>query len=53
MNGRMKRDVIRSIDSDWDVSHDGTLICPCGRRVEDDGDCPDGHVSPLKRHGMI
>ena len=38
---------------EWDISADGMLLCPCGRRVEDDGECPDGHVSPLRQAGMI
>jgi hypothetical protein len=29
------------------------LICPHGHRVEQDGTCPDGCVSPLREHGLI
>lgn len=38
---------------DWEVSHDGMLVCPCGHRVEHDGSCPDGHESPLRKAGVI
>lgn len=41
------------IDEGWTVSTDGTLVCPCGRRVEDDGKCPNGHKSPLRQLGFI
>lgn len=46
-----KRELVK--DTDWTVSHDGMLVCPCGRRVEDDGQCPNGHVSPLRERGLI
>ena len=50
----MKRQALEALGADeWQVSHDGVLVCPCGRRVEDDGQCPDGHVSPLRGAGMI
>lgn len=29
------------------------LICPCGNRIEQDGECPNGHVSPLREEGFI
>jgi hypothetical protein len=31
----------------WSTDGMGTLICPCGNRVEDDGQCPNGHESPI------
>lgn len=38
----------------WDQSGDGmVLICPCGHRIETDGECPNGHVSPLREMGLI
>lgn len=38
----------------WMVdSYTGTFICPCGLNVEDDGSCPEGHVSPLRQEKMI
>jgi hypothetical protein len=49
----LKRRVISDLDSDWTVGADGVLVCPCGHRVEDDGQCPDGHESPLRGAGMI
>ena len=36
----------------WD-SMDDELICPCGDTIELDGECPEGHVSPLRLAGMI
>lgn len=40
-------------NGDWDAG-DGTVIyCPDGYPVETDGQCPDGHVSPLRAMGMI
>lgn len=32
----------------WDV-----LVAPDGCRVEQDGQCPHGHVSPLRQLGLI
>jgi len=29
------------------------LICPHGHRIEQDGKCPDGCISPLREMGMI
>lgn len=29
------------------------LICPHGHRIEQDGECPEGCVSPLRAWGMI
>ena len=37
----------------WEVQDDVTLICPCGDPVEYDGQCSEGHVSPLRTMGMI
>ena len=53
MTVAMKRAVIDGLDEEWEVLADGTLVCPCGHRVEDDGECPNGHTSPLIRAGMI
>ena len=49
----MKRQFIREHFPEWSVTRTGVLECPCGSRVEDDGQCPEGHVSPLKQMGMI
>jgi hypothetical protein len=38
---------------DWSTDGLGVLICPCGNRVEDDGQCPNGHVSPMRQEGFI
>jgi hypothetical protein len=32
---------------------DSILICPHGERVEQDGRCPNGCVSPLRAAGLI
>lgn len=48
----MKENIIADYDG-WSVTYDGLLKCPCGHRVEDDGQCPEGHVSPLRQMGMI
>lgn len=32
---------------------DVTLTCPHGHRIEHDGECPDGCVSPLREMGLI
>lgn len=40
------------LPEDWD-SMDDALICPCGDTIELDGECPEGHVSPLRLAGMI
>lgn len=37
----------------WEVESDAVLVCPCGDRVEWDGGCPQGHVSPLRTLGLI
>lgn len=29
------------------------FICPCGDTIEQDGECPEGHMSPLVRLGLI
>lgn len=48
-----KREFVETHAPEWDVSHTGTLICPCGVQVEDDGKCPDGHVSPMREMCII
>ena len=37
----------------WDHDGDDVLICPHGHRIELDGKCPEGCVSPLRLMGMI
>lgn len=41
------------LPDDWDQTATGDLICPCGRVIEQDGRCPNGHVSPLRERGLI
>lgn len=39
---------------EWTCDPDGAVFyCPCGDAIEPDGQCPDGHVSPLRAMGMI
>lgn len=40
------------LPDDWEV-HDEILTCPHGHRIELDGNCPDGCVSPLREQGLI
>ncbi len=37
----------------WTVDMNGFFICPCGHRIEDDGGCPEGCVSPMVEVGLI
>jgi hypothetical protein len=52
-------DAIRAIlPEGWDIDSEGygldfLLICPCGDVIEQDGECPDGHISPLREQGLI
>lgn len=42
--------------TDWttdDMGISSNLICPCGHVIEQDGSCPNGHVSPLRQEGFI
>lgn len=32
---------------------DSCLVCPCGIMIEQDGRCPNGHISPLRAMGLI
>ena len=48
-----KKEAAERVAGDWTLSHDGLFVCPCGRRVEDDGQCPDGHTSPMRQLGLI
>jgi len=39
---------------EWDILlESGMFMCPCGTVIEDDGKCPNGHVSPLRQEKMI
>lgn len=50
----LKRKILEDMGYDkWIVDPDGTLVCPCGYRIEDDGECPEGHVSPMKQMALI
>lgn len=49
----MKERLAQDADGDWMVSATGMFVCPCGRKVEDDGQCPQGHKSPMLTEGLI
>lgn len=50
----MKREMLDELGADdWTVGVRGNLRCPCGRIVEDDAECPNGHTSPLRDAGLI
>lgn len=54
MDDDMKLEFLESYGYDeWDTDGMGMLICPCGERVEDDGECSNGCRSPLLDAGMI
>lgn len=48
----MKENLVEDYDG-WIVDADGFFVCPCGIRIEDDGQCPEGHVSPMRQERMI
>ena len=45
------------LPEDWDLEDgfglDFNLICPHGYTIEQDGKCPEGCESPLRRMGLI
>ena len=44
------------LPEDWTTDGYGmssNLVCPHGHVIEQDGNCPDGCISPLKQMGMI
>lgn len=45
-------DTVGAFEDGWSDEHD-LLYCPDGFAVEDDGECPDGHISPLRAAGLI
>lgn len=49
----LKSDFLATAAPDWRTDGMGTLICPHGHRVEDDGHCPDGCESPMLAAGII
>ena len=40
-------------EGEWEVRDDSILVCPCGNYIEWDGECPEGHVSPIRAAGFI
>lgn len=41
-----KQQLIDKKYNEWSILN-GTFVCPCGNLVEDDGNCPNNHQSPL------
>jgi len=50
---QQKRDFVESFGDGWAVSNTGIIVCPCEHNIEDDGKCPNGHVSPMRQAGLI
>lgn len=46
-------EILGALEEGWSTDGLGVLICPCGYRIEPDGECPEGHVSPLRANGLI
>jgi hypothetical protein len=49
-------ELLANVAPDWSTDGygiDSCLVCPCGYTIEQDGVCPDGCVSPLRRLGLI
>ena len=51
-------DFIRETFPGWDVDSDSygmdaCLVCPHGNVIEQDGECPEGCVSPMREMGII
>jgi len=40
-------------DNGWTTDGFGTFVCPHGYRIEDDGRCSEGCVSPMLQLGVI
>lgn len=51
----MTEEILEDIAPDWstDGVDDSVLICPCGDRIEQDGECPRCGPSPLRLAGLI
>jgi hypothetical protein len=43
----------RAVANGWEYVDDSVLMCPCGDNIEWDGECAEGHVSPIRRAGLI
>lgn len=44
----------RMVEAGWEANYYGDgFICPCGDEIEMDGECSEGHRSPLLTLGMI
>ncbi len=46
-------DVLDLLEADGWTADDDLLICPHGHMIEQDGECPEGCVSPLLAYGLI
>ena len=53
MYDTMKQNFLDEYAPDWEVSPVGVLVCPHGHLVEDDGQCQEGCVSPMREMGII
>ena len=49
-------ELIEAMFPEWETDGFGDescLVCPHGHTIEQDGECPDGCVSPLREMGLI
>lgn len=54
----MLAEIVALFPEGWEIDSevyglDFNLICPHGHMIEQDGECPDGCVSPLRAMGLI
>ena len=49
---KQRREFVESYEGFY-INGYGNIVCPCGTSIEDDGECPEGHVSPLRQAGLI
>jgi hypothetical protein len=50
-----KKEFIREFgyyNEGWTVQN-GVFVCPCDKRIEPDGSCPEGHESPFLQENIL
>lgn len=55
VSGQLIKHVLETSDNyeEWTTNRYNQLICPCDNCIEIDGNCPNGHISPVRQEGMI
>lgn len=48
----IRQELAAQIGGGWSADN-GMFRCPCGHRIEDDGQCPNGCISPMRQMGLI